>query len=1160
MASTNMKKPKIKHPKKEGYLDKQSAFWKTYRKRWMVLQGHTLYSFKEEKVYDNPTEVFDLRIFNTAKKSTDGKTGQFEVSSPDDSRTFVASSNNEMKDWIKHIKAASKSKKKSSSIANIAKKRPSANIRSTHTASSKTNKRKTTKKSAKPHNSHSNQNKSHPKRNAKSTKKSKNTSKPKKPKALTVTNNSMNKHIQRMQRKQHVKSHSHDTSPIPAKKKKAPPKKKHKLNANHHQSRASVPNIVSQQRGRPKTKQPPPAEHMTVGRKERPRSKSRSGSSLNVKVDPNHRKSLSSMFGFRSRSRSKSKTHATVEDSKTELTDDEALPHSLYNASYEFSKQAAQSMQRSQTDRGPRTRANHKQVASFDAPHTPTPTGNFYVITFDRKPFGLTLNAYDEDTQIGAIVMVNHNVNDQVIHQFSRFISINGDPCKNYSFERIKGMCRNAPLPTTIKFHDKDGIVPQPVTLTASISAGNEVRISTKPSNQRLKASDNFSKKQNKHHSPRFADRDEAKTKDKTPDSIVEKPKEVKPKKKKASKATKPKESTKAKQNREKKAAKQLMQSLGGMTDIQSAEKYERQRKWKECIESYEKGIEELEKSVKGLERSGFLSEYQQKQCQQQIDAYCRKLIKLQRDHNKEILKSAQHSLQKKNHNRAHTALGKKKSKTITSYNAGGSLALTTKSKQSSYEHDTVDEADEQAVFGKKQSDTTAVVPKKTINKENIDDTNTTAPPKEDDEPIDDMYSFLDRSEATKNHKTKMSKATKKKTKKSKPNKDDKKENKKKKKKKKKGGDSDEDDKKEDDKDKKKSKLSKQDAEFRSRLEADIISEAPDVCFKDVQGLANVKLALYETIILPALRPELFTGLREPTAGLLLFGPPGNGKTMIAKCVAAGCQSTFFSISASSITSKFVGDAERIMRTLFALAREKAPSIIFIDEIDSMLTARGGNNEAESSRRVKTEFLIQFDGVKKKSDQKKRILVIGATNLPDQLDEAVLRRFGKRIMVPLPDSETRQGVLRLLMSKQKTDLSATDYEQIVAKCDGYSCSDLSTLCKDAAMGPIRSLGVRILELKNQADMPAIERKHFEGSLNNVRPSLTDQSLKYFEDWNDKFGSKIHLSMSALPDDMRPYTMEELAEIDRKREEKELAEKAAMEAAEKEDESDEEEED
>merc|ERR1711972_778554 len=358
-------------------------------------------------------------------------------------------------------------------------------------------------------------------------------------------------------------------------------------------------------------------------------------------------------------------------------------------------------------------------------------------------------------------------------------------------------------------------------------------------------------------------------------------------------------------------------------------------------------------------------------------------------------------------------------------------------------------------------------------------------------------------------------------------------------------------DKKEEKKEKKKKskkKRDKEDKEFRQRLEADIISEAPDICFKDVQGLLNVKLALYETIILPALRPELFTGLRTPTSGLLLFGPPGNGKTMIAKCVAAGCQSTFFSISASSITSKFVGDAERIMRTLFNLAREKSPSIIFIDEIDSMLTARGGKNEAESSRRIKTKFLIQFDGVKKASDTEKRVLVIGATNLPDQLDEAVLRRFGKRIMVPLPDPDTRRGILRLLMSKQKTSLSDKDYDFVVERCSGYSCSDLSTLCKDAAMGPVRALGAKILDLNSTADVPAINKQHFEGALKNVRPSLTDQSLDYFDNWNDKFGSKIHLSMSALPTDMRPYTTEELAEIDRKREEKEQRAKAEKEAA------------
>ena len=138
------------------------------------------------------------------------------------------------------------------------------------------------------------------------------------------------------------------------------------------------------------------------------------------------------------------------------------------------------------------------------------------------------------------------------------------------------------------------------------------------------------------------------------------------------------------------------------------------------------------------------------------------------------------------------------------------------------------------------------------------------------------------------------------------------------------------------------SKMSKHDKELANRIRGDLMDEAPDVSFQDVIGLNNVKLALYESIILPNIRPDLFANVTKSVTGLLLFGPPGNGKTMIAKCVASECDASFFNISASSITSKFVGEAERIMRTLFDMARKRAPSIIFIDEIDSLLTARGG--------------------------------------------------------------------------------------------------------------------------------------------------------------------------------------------------------------------------
>ena len=199
------------------------------------------------------------------------------------------------------------------------------------------------------------------------------------------------------------------------------------------------------------------------------------------------------------------------------------------------------------------------------------------------------------------------------------------------------------------------------------------------------------------------------------------------------------------------------------------------------------------------------------------------------------------------------------------------------------------------------------------------------------------------------------------------------------------------------------------------------MDDGPGVTWNDIIGLQEVKQQLLENIIYPQLRPDMFTGLRAPTRGMLLYGPPGNGKTMIAKAVATECKSTFFNVSASSLMSKWVGDSERLMRHLFGLAAIYSPSIIFIDEIDSMLTARS-STENEAARRVKTEFLVQLDGV---GSSQGRILVIGATNRPFDLDEAALRRMTKRIYIGLPDLAAREAQLNKMISSVTNNISKT---------------------------------------------------------------------------------------------------------------------------------------
>ncbi|GJQ74057.1 hypothetical protein Trydic_g18980 [Trypoxylus dichotomus] len=286
-------------------------------------------------------------------------------------------------------------------------------------------------------------------------------------------------------------------------------------------------------------------------------------------------------------------------------------------------------------------------------------------------------------------------------------------------------------------------------------------------------------------------------------------------------------------------------------------------------------------------------------------------------------------------------------------------------------------------------------------------------------------------------------------------------------------------------------------------IKSEIMDKGPLIDWNDIAGLEFAKTAIQEAVVWPMLRPDIFTGLRRPPKGILLFGPPGTGKTLIGKCVASQSKSTFFSISASSLTSKWVGDGEKMVRALFAVARCHQPAVIFIDEIDSLLSQRT-DTEHESSRRIKTEFLVQLDGATTDNDEK--LLVIGATNRPQELDEAARRRFVKRLYIPLPELKARQRLIEQLMLNEKHELNAQNIMEIAELSEGYSGADMRNLCADASMGPIRSIDMSLIQSIETAEVRPVNMADFRSALARVKSSVSPKDLDQYVVWNKTYGS------------------------------------------------------
>ncbi|XP_029352179.1 katanin p60 ATPase-containing subunit A1 isoform X1 [Echeneis naucrates] len=303
------------------------------------------------------------------------------------------------------------------------------------------------------------------------------------------------------------------------------------------------------------------------------------------------------------------------------------------------------------------------------------------------------------------------------------------------------------------------------------------------------------------------------------------------------------------------------------------------------------------------------------------------------------------------------------------------------------------------------------------------------------------------------------------------------------------------------------------DKDLVEALERDIISQNPNVKWDNIADLGDAKKLLKEAVVLPMWMPAFFKGIRRPWKGVLMVGPPGTGKTLLAKAVATECRTTFFNVSSSTLTSKYRGESEKLVRLLFEMARFYAPTTIFIDEIDSMCSRRGTSEEHEASRRVKAELLVQMDGVggaSENDDPSKMVMVLAATNFPWDIDEALRRRLEKRIYIPLPSTKGRVELLRINL-KELELASDVDLEKIADQMEGYSGADITNVCRDASLMAMRRRieGLTPEEIRNisrdEMHMPTT-MGDFESALKKVSKSVSAADLEKYEKWIEEFGS------------------------------------------------------
>lgn len=276
------------------------------------------------------------------------------------------------------------------------------------------------------------------------------------------------------------------------------------------------------------------------------------------------------------------------------------------------------------------------------------------------------------------------------------------------------------------------------------------------------------------------------------------------------------------------------------------------------------------------------------------------------------------------------------------------------------------------------------------------------------------------------------------------------------------------------------------------------------VLWDDIIGVDDARQVLTEAVMLPVIAPHQFCGIRQPWRALLLFGPPGTGKTQIAMAAATQMKAAFYELRVSDIVSKWVGESEQNLDALFKKARATLPAIIFIDEIDSLCSSRAGGENSESAARLKTMFLTLMSGIGVGDDG---LVVLAATNLPWVLDDAIVRRFERRILVDMPSREAREQIVRRMVHNTPHSLQESDFQRIAANTDGFSGADLRVVMKRAGMASLDQLMAQVAAGAELADLDVvpIRMEDVEKALRQTPRSVRDESVRQNREWATRFG-------------------------------------------------------